>query len=383
VIELTTGLPGSGKTLYTICRIKQKAEAENRPVYYSGIPDLKLPWIQLDDPTQWHTLPANSICVIDEAQRVFRPRGNGSQVPEHVEKLETHRHQGIDLIIITQHPMLIDSNVRRLVGQHYHVSRPFGWKKAKIFRFESARENPLSKQNEGSRIDFVYPKQAFEWYKSAEVHTVKARLPWQVVAMFVLPLLAIGLIWWFYQSKTAPEPKPGADGITEASGATSGTGAISAPPRQRDPRKTTAEYVREQQPRVAGLAYSAPIYDEVTKPVHAPYPAACVTLRGECRCYSQQGTRLSMDRSLCENIVKEGFFIAWDTRGPEQRETRNPQRQAHAPLVASADNAMVSSIAIPAPPPPAPLSETSKTAQIEQQPYQPRVPASSPRSMPQ
>lgn len=35
-----------------------------------------------------------------------------------------------------------------------------------------------------------------------------------------------------------------------------------------------------------GSVYSAPTYDEVTKPVYVPYPAACVVFRDECRCYS-------------------------------------------------------------------------------------------------
>jgi zona occludens toxin len=377
VIELTTGLPGSGKTLYTICRIKQKAEAENRPVYYSGITDLKLPWIELEDPAQWHTLPANSICVIDECQRVFRPRGNGSHVPEHVEKLETHRHQGIDLILITQHPMLIDSNVRRLVGQHYHVSRPFGWKKAKIFRFESVRENPLARQSDGSRIDFVYPKQAFEWYRSAEVHTVKARLPWQVVAMIVLPLVGLGLFGWFYYSKTRT-PQQQEQATQPATGTTP---APTAPGRTREGRITTAQYLKDQQPRIDGLAYTAPAYDDVTTPAQAPYPAACVTIRGECRCYSQQATRLPMPKPLCENIVKDGFFIAWDTRGPEQHEGRRADTQTAAPQLASADTVTGLRMVIDAPnrnTPAAQAQQNTSSPQIEQPAYQARVPNTSP-----
>lgn len=49
MITLTTGVPGSGKSLYTISQVKEKAEKENRPVYYSGITDLKLPWVEMDD----------------------------------------------------------------------------------------------------------------------------------------------------------------------------------------------------------------------------------------------------------------------------------------------------------------------------------------------
>lgn len=44
MIDLITGLPGNGKTLYTISTVKKMSEGENRPVYYAGIPELTLDW---------------------------------------------------------------------------------------------------------------------------------------------------------------------------------------------------------------------------------------------------------------------------------------------------------------------------------------------------
>jgi len=84
VITLTTGTPGAGKSLYTIAQIKEKAEKENREVYFYGIKDLMLPWNEMDDPKQWDSLPAGAIIVIDECQTVFRPRGSASAVPEYI-----------------------------------------------------------------------------------------------------------------------------------------------------------------------------------------------------------------------------------------------------------------------------------------------------------
>ena len=55
-----------------------------------------------------------------------------------------------------------------------------------------------------------------------------------------------------------------------------------------------------------------PAYDEATKPAEAPYPAACVQMKGECRCYTQQATRLDVVASLCQQIVAGGFFVAWN-----------------------------------------------------------------------
>jgi zona occludens toxin (predicted ATPase) len=145
VIILITGVPGSGKTLYTLHQVKTRVEAENarfeaegkppREVHYSGIADLKLPWIELEDPTKWNTLPPGSIIVIDECQRVFRPRGSGATVPPYIADLETHRHKGYDIYLITQHAMLVDQNIRRLVGKHQHIVRKFGISAATLKRF--------------------------------------------------------------------------------------------------------------------------------------------------------------------------------------------------------------------------------------------------------
>lgn len=380
MIELQTGLPGAGKTLHTICRIKAKAEAESRPVYYAGIPGLQLPWIELEDPKKWFECESNAIIVIDEAQNYFRPRGNGAAVPEHVAKLETHRHLGIDLVLITQHPMLIDSNVRRLCGKHYHSARQFGQQKAKVLEFESVKENPLSARANALEHTFNYPKEAFGWYKSAEVHTHKTKRPARYYLLFILPPLALALIGysahWLY-ARTQGEPIAAGAQIPQRQAPA--PSQPSGPGRYREGKLTTAQYIQERQPRVDGLAYSAPMYDEVTKPVQAPYPAACVDLKGECRCYTQQATRLQMPAHLCKAIVKDGFFMAWDARTPEQKERRHEPRPG-APLVASADTVTSPHTAIEAPAPRQGLSGSGTTTgpQIEQQPYQPRVPQSSP-----
>lgn len=136
MITLITGLPGACKTLYTLNYVKAKAEKEGRPVYYNGIPELTLPWEMIDDPEKWYELPEGAIIVIDECQRVFRPRASSAAVPMHVEKFETHRHRGYDIFLITQHPMLLDGNVRRLSGQHFHCVRTFGMQRATIHEWQ-------------------------------------------------------------------------------------------------------------------------------------------------------------------------------------------------------------------------------------------------------
>ena len=43
MITLITGLPGAGKTLFTIADVMAMAEKDNRQVYFSGIADCRVP----------------------------------------------------------------------------------------------------------------------------------------------------------------------------------------------------------------------------------------------------------------------------------------------------------------------------------------------------
>jgi hypothetical protein len=309
-IELQTGLPGAGKTLFTLDRIEKLRRKTGRPVFYSGIPinKDKLPDWQPIDAEKWYEAPPEAIVVIDEAQRVFRPRAAGSKVPEYEAQLETHRHGGIDLVLMTQGPKLVSSHVRDLVGCHYHSVRQFGLQRATVHKWAECKVNVQSR-SDSIKTQYAYNKEVYGWYKSAEAHTVKAAIPlkvWLLGALLVgLPLFAVA--FYFKVMHKAPEANP-------ANAAQVGQ----AGPSQGGPRDartlTAAEYAKSFQPRIAGLVYTAPAYDKVTQPVRAPYPAACVQSKTRCQCYTQQGTRLETTEDLCKGISEGGFFMAWDDK---------------------------------------------------------------------
>ena len=50
MLHVITGLPGNGKTLFTLDYVEKLRKQSGRPVYYSSIPELSLPWELLDDP---------------------------------------------------------------------------------------------------------------------------------------------------------------------------------------------------------------------------------------------------------------------------------------------------------------------------------------------
>lgn len=133
-----------------------------------------------------------ALLVIDEAQRHFRPRPSGSVVPEHVAALEVHRHQGLDIWLVTQRPGLIDANVRALCGKHIALrSTPFG-----RYKYEWPEVGDI--ESKGSRdtaakTRFRLPKHVFGLYNSAAVHTQnKHKLPMAgKILLLVVPVILV------------------------------------------------------------------------------------------------------------------------------------------------------------------------------------------------
>ncbi|MCY0852701.1 zonular occludens toxin domain-containing protein [Cupriavidus sp. D39] len=322
LLTLITGQPGNGKSLYTLFFVEEMRKQENRPVFYHGIPELTLDWQLLEDPTKWHECPPKSIIVIDEVQKVMKPRPSSSAPPVHVQELETHRHKGFDLFFMTQDPSLVDNHIKKLAGEHVHLIRQFGRQAADVFKMQKVQDPTNANLKRAQRSSFPYPKHVFEWYKSAEAHTHKKKLPLKYKLMFVLPfvvLAALGaggkLLWNLAhpaaEKSAAAEPE-GKKGASPAA-VLSGPGAPGT--QQQGGPLTPEQYVQQYAPRVAGLDYTAPVYDELTKPKRVPVPVACVKVKHGCACYSQQGTRLTVADGQCLQIVKDGFFMAFDADG--------------------------------------------------------------------
>lgn len=307
MITLITGQPGSGKTLLTLDELRKETQ---RPIYYSGIPDLRLPWIELDKPEEWPACPPGSIIVIDEAQRAFRPRGAGSVVPRHVSALETHRHAGHDLYIITQHPMLIDGNVRRLVGEHRHIVRAFGSKIANVHKWQEVNANPDKIRKDSIVTTRHYPRDVFALYKSAEQHTHKLRIPPRlamlVLAPFVLGALGYGIYKW-QQGMIDPGRIMG-----EAKPDTAQPPGRTESPQEARPDGGGYRDLNAFIPRVPGVPESAPRYDEITTPKRAPQIAGCVSGATACRCYMPDGSRYPTTEDICRHVASNGApFLDW------------------------------------------------------------------------
>lgn len=208
MITLITGVPGGGKTLYCVSEILKKLDEsqaklppeQRRRVFVDGIPDLLTEHETSPDPLLWPDwAPDGSLIVIDEVQRIWRPEASSKAPHPSIAALETHRHRGLDFVIMTQHPNLIHANVRRLVGRHIHLRRTalgtylYEW--SECVTPDSAWKNALVK------VKWSHPKSSFGLYKSASIHQqVKHRIPKAVFIFIFAALFAVGLIGYtFYE----------------------------------------------------------------------------------------------------------------------------------------------------------------------------------------
>lgn len=347
MITLITAVPGGGKTALAVSMLLD--EGKGRPIFQMGIPELKIDhqpvppveeWTRLEvtpeDSSQTRavfTFPENSIIVIDEAQNVYRPRPTGSKVPDYVKAFETHRHLGIDFWIITQSPGLIDANVRKLVGRHIHLRVTalgrFLYEGPECFDVESKSARDMC-----AKRRYFLPKHVYSLYKSSSLHLkVKRRLPPQFYVLIGVILL-FALIFWYSKNRYNQVVSGSTGEIT--------AGSVAGPTKEGTRAVPVLSYVESMAPAVEGLAYTAPRYADVAKPVRAPVPSACVQSSIECRCYTDQATRLNVPRDLCIQIVKNGFYQDFDPDPQRAKQVvtpgQSPVRSDAVPVSAVADS---------------------------------------------
>ena len=347
------GLPGASKTLFTIDWVEREfVKKQGRKVFYCKIEFEKdIGWTAFDDPLRWRELPHGSVLVVDEAHYFFPQRQKGKP-PAEIQELTEHRHYGLDIVLLSQHFANMDVFVRRLLGHFRVIERKSGMERSRVYEFEKytpVDENPVfwakTKKTAHKAYTYRFNKKYYGVYKSAEVHTVRRNLPWGKLALLGLALSVVGVAAWVglgvksrvEGSAAAPAVHATAGAPKAASGGFLGHASGSASTKEAP--MTAAEYVSSFSPRVEGLPFSAPRYDEITKPVEAPVPAACVVVHNKCTCYTQQSTKIrGMPDEVCRDIATNGFFMDFDP-GSKRRETEQRVVASNAAPVQAAEAA--------------------------------------------
>lgn len=349
-LYLTTGVPGAGKTLYTVAKVlpdiaaqtfEYQGQVVQRRLMIGGIPDLLLEHDIIDVPVfdpesyrdDWSSMrrdpgdaPLDVPCradnwwlwcrpgdliVIDECQRLFRPIASGRKVPQFIAKLETHRHYGVDFVLITQHPQLLHTNVRNLIGRHQHVRRMFGGKSTLIYEWDHCTHP--DKVKTAAVTHWRHDKKAFGMYKSAEVHTKPATsTPWPLIILGLAVLATLALGYRFYSKRLQVHPdaavQPAASGASPAPSV-----ASAAAPGQKVVSHALFVALNPAPPAPEDLA---PIPDHV---------AGCFVVGERCKCVTTNPPKVHEGYGRFCAAVMAGLFSIPAHRVP------TPSQAASAP----------------------------------------------------
>lgn len=324
MITLETGLPGAGKTLYCVDKLLRPLvgqsivhEGVTYPrTIFTNINGLLLDhvkigpgadwefkggqWVQPDGDklglANWHQwAKPGSVIVFDEVQKPWPLAATGSRVPPMIEALETHRHMGVDFIVLTQHPMLVHANLTRLVGRHLHVRRMGNMGLAVVYEWDGCSRSLLYK-NCLAKGPYRYDKSVFDLYKSAELHT---KSPRKVPALFWGIGLALGGLAWFgpvAYSRIQDRFNPQASAVSQAAASLPGVGASS--PRA----SASAAFVATVPIANPVIAASAP----VAFPVQSMPLAGCARIGLRCECFDARGGAVPVAPEVCAESTGVG-----------------------------------------------------------------------------
>ncbi|PPK67254.1 zona occludens toxin [Methylobacter tundripaludum] len=344
MITLITGGPGTGKTAWLLNQLLDLRVAEpDRLFFIHGVRNLRgiahetiycrsqlcdicrgqdadiearlktaAPPKFVEDWPKWKE--PNSLIVVDEVQRIWRPTNGAQGVHESISTLETHRHYGVDFWLISQGPHLFHNFIRLLVGRHVHLVAKWSGR--------TEYEWPECKQDVQSRSDavqrpYTLPKRVYDLYDSAEVHTKQdKRKPlsfYATIGALVLAVVVGGFV--IYRIKNRINP-------VEASTAAPVPGSPSASTPPAAGVSPTDIAFPDFEPKIPGVPESAPAYAGLVKIVAAPILAGCVLNKrtDKCSCYTHQATPYPASQAYCFESVQNHRFNPYLERHTAQRQ---------------------------------------------------------------
>jgi zona occludens toxin len=330
MITVITGTPGAGKTLYTIEKLllpqigktikgrdAQGEMVEHDRKVYTNINGLQIEHELIDGGDNqglrdWHKwAKPGSLIVFDEVQKVWPPRPNGSKIPEDVQSLDTHRHLGVDFILITQNVLNVDRHIHALGGRHLHVRRVANMPLATVYEWDHVSRGLLYSKAI-TKSAWRYSKKVFKLYKSSELHTKQPRsipgLVWFIlIGLGIFAYLAPGVFQRIggriSGNVQTTEKKPDAGPPAAA-----GTPASAQPSQAAVPVKQAPDERVDFTPALSDRPWTAPAYDQLRVVVRMPMVdgAICNEKHG-CICFNE-AERLEMSSEACSEWLKGAKF---------------------------------------------------------------------------
>lgn len=315
--RLITGLPGAGKTAFTLHEFLQVKDRPKYATYINGFDYDKHRVIKLENFADWVNCPERSLIFVDEAQNFVRARSNREPVPEFLKAMETHRHLGIDIWFTTQDPMFIDIHLRRLLKQHWHYYRPFDMRSISLLKWNEVQTEPQNglARFKAQKSRVTLPDEIFNEYTSTVDDTYKPKPPKKLLLIPVFAALFIFCMWLGINTIFGDKESTKQTANTQEKGLLDNMPNVipdlSAPSQAIGSNDNKPLTIEDFKPVSEVAPWSAPFYREIAKPVAVPKFAGCMRsfhkLKNKeiCRCVTQQGTTLNVDPQICTSVVDD------------------------------------------------------------------------------
>lgn len=229
MIIALVGTPGSGKTFFGVKKILDniklgkkiytnidgldKPECREAIKTYCNIDDFQLETclnhLSEDQVLEfWDHCDRESVVVLDEVHKYFSNRDWNSEKNKHfTEWASTHRHEGFDVVLITQDIEKVDKHARSLIEWTYFFRKLNQLGKALETRYicyayqdDNHKGTPLSKEIK------KYDPKVFRCYKSyvaddiQELGIMKHVNLLKHPVFYSIPIVLLGFAWLFSQS---------------------------------------------------------------------------------------------------------------------------------------------------------------------------------------
>lgn len=327
MITIITGVPGSGKTLYTIEKLllplvgtsvkgrdEHGNEIEIPRTIYTNINGLQIDHELIDGGDNeglrdWHKwAKPGAVIVFDEFQKAWPPRANGSKVPDDIQALDTHRHMGVDFILITQSVMNVDRHVHALCGRHLHVRRIANMPFAVVYEWDHCSKSLMFSKSLAKQA-WRYDRKVFKLYKSAELHTKQPR---RVPALLWFVLVGLCLMAWlgpstYYRLKerTTGGKPPSADVVSSV-----------------DPQTGVVRTVTKSTTIPPLVQPSQMIEEGPAREPERPQIVGYIADKSRCRAFGSDGRQVPLDDDVCRRQAGELVYVDFGPAGPPVRMSR-------------------------------------------------------------
>lgn len=361
-LKLVTAPPGTGKTLLLIKMIFEYLK-EGRRVY-CNIDQLKIEEVlPIPHNADWRDYPDGSVVIYDEAQehaafssddlidfdeyieseqfenekiteynarlrkekRDYDKRKNAyiESIKDIARGFQVHRHFGFDIILATQDQSLLNNLAKKCVGEHYHLTRPFGLRGNMIFFWRRLVTSPDSRTEKSAaewKKHINFDKSYFKLYRSANVHTHKSSIPLKYI---IVGLIIVGLCclpFYLISNNKAVAMYQGKDKLSDAQKSNPNDIPLNQPmPTTPEALAAFQKQQQDQLDREKNIAEQRQIFADRKKQEEDVQISGCVYFNGQYTAVDEYARYIPEKSHLCKDVIKNA----------DRRAMKTPQRQIY------------------------------------------------------